>query len=224
MENHELSELVQNIPPCAARRSWKLRADNHGHHHGRVGLSESPLYLELHWRATAIDAVRPVGIFRLDLDGLFRDGYIRPETSDSSGSDVRLRIVRADDGSFYVQANQHGPRLLLPSSASSTNPQSGRQQPVTFIHVEYADGSSDEIKLLQCGICPLFGLSRKRPDSEMFNLGAHTAGAIAIILFRTALATERTEYPFHEPKLVEALRPYLEKFSSQKKQDGSRPQ
>jgi hypothetical protein len=104
-----------------------------------------------------------------------------------------------------------------------SEPATPRQPVVTSIRLEYADGSCDDIKLLQRGICPLFRLSRKRPDSEMHNLGAHTSGAIAIILFRTALATERTEYPFHEPKLVEALRPYLEELSSQKKQEVSEP-
>jgi hypothetical protein len=57
MENHHLSEIVQDIPPGAARRSWTLRADNHGHHHSKDNLSENPLYLQLHWRATADDSV-----------------------------------------------------------------------------------------------------------------------------------------------------------------------
>ena len=104
-----------------------------------------------------------------------------------------------------------------------SEPAISRQPAVTSIRLEYADGSCDDIKLLQRGICPLFRLSRKRPDTEMRDLGAHTSGAIAIILFRTALATERTEYPFYEPKLVEALRPYLEELSSQKKQEVSKP-
>ena len=99
-----------------------------------------------------------------------------------------------------------------------SEPANLRQPAVTSIRVEYADGSFDEIKLLQRAVCPLFGLSRKRSDSEIRNLGAHTSGAIAMILFRTALATERTEYPFNEPKLIAALRPYFEELSSHKKQ------
>ncbi len=113
MENHHLSEVVQDIPPGVARRRWTLRTDNHGHHHGIVRLSECPLYLELHWRPTVVDSVRRVGVFRLDLTSLLRDGYIRPEPADSHGPDVRLRIIQADDGSFYVQTNRNGPRLLL---------------------------------------------------------------------------------------------------------------
>jgi hypothetical protein len=105
-----------------------------------------------------------------------------------------------------------------------SEPATSRQPAVTSIRLEYADGSSDDIRLLHRGVCPLFRLSRKRPDTEMRDLGPHTSGAIAIILFRTALATTRTEYPFQEPKLVEALRPYLEELSSQKKQEASKPQ
>ena len=118
MENHNLCEAVQVVPPSAAHRRWTLRADNHGHHHGRVNLSECPLYLELNWRRSADDPVRPVGVFRLDLVELLRARYIRSEPADSRGSDVRLRIVRYADDSFYVQVNRHGPGLLLPSCAA----------------------------------------------------------------------------------------------------------
>lgn len=113
-----LSEVVQDIPRGAAHRRWTLRADNQAHHHGIVRLSESPLFLELHWRPTAVDAVRPVGVFRLDLNGLLRGGYIRYEPVGSHGSDVRVRIVRDDDGSFYVETKQDEPRLLLASRAT----------------------------------------------------------------------------------------------------------
>jgi len=115
MESHNLCEAVRDIPPGAAHRHWTLRADNHGHHHSRVSLSECPLYLELDWRRSRGDAVRRVGVFRLDLTGLLREGYIRPEPADSRGPDVRLRIFRDDDGSFYVQTTSHAPRFLLSS-------------------------------------------------------------------------------------------------------------
>lgn len=98
-----------------------------------------------------------------------------------------------------------------------------KQPPVTFIHLEYADGSFDDIKLLQRGICPLFNLKRKRPDSDLRDLGAHTSGAIAAILFRTSVNTERTEYPFDDPKLIAALRQFFEKPSTQKDEKGNAP-
>ena len=223
MEKNNLCVVVRDIPSGAARRSWTLRADNQGHHHGRIPLSEQPLYLDLKWRATAADEVKQVGVFRLDLVGLLRDGYIRQEASGASTSDVRLRIVRADEGSFYVQANQQGPRFLMSGTSTAQEPQSTNQPAVTSIRVEYADGSADAIRFVHQGVCPLYSLSRKRSDTEMRDLGPHTAGAIAIILFRTALATKRTDYPFNEPKLVEALRLYVEEWSAQRTQEMNNP-
>jgi hypothetical protein len=117
MENHNLFKIVEDIPPGAAARHWILRADYRcaggSHWHAKVNLSESPLYLELGWHQTADDPVQHVGVFCLDLTRLLRDGYIRPESKDSQNSDVRLRIFRADEGSFYVQTNQRGRGLLL---------------------------------------------------------------------------------------------------------------
>jgi hypothetical protein len=115
MQNHILCEVVQDIPRGAKRCRWTFRADNDGHYHRIVSLSKSPLYLKLHWRRTKTDAVKPVGVFRLDLDGLLREGYIRHEPKGSHGSEVRVRIVRHDDGSFYVQTNRDGPRFYCPA-------------------------------------------------------------------------------------------------------------
>src|SRR5712691_6039532 len=113
---HNLCEFMHDAPPGIKCRHWILRAEYQGgHYHAKVHLSESPLYLELSWHLTAGDQVRRVGVFRFDLIGLLRDGYIRRDPRDSRDPDVRLRIVRDSDGNFYVQTNQRGPRLLLPS-------------------------------------------------------------------------------------------------------------
>jgi hypothetical protein len=96
-----------------ARRCWTMRGDNV---HGIVHLAECPLTLELRWSRSLDDSVRRVGVFCLDLTALLRGDYIRPEPLHWHGSpDVRLRIVRADGGNFYVQKNQSGPALLLPN-------------------------------------------------------------------------------------------------------------
>jgi hypothetical protein len=88
------------------------RDDNQSHHHGKVSVNETPLYLNLSWRRTAADPPKRVGIFRLDLAQLLMAGYIRYDPADSFGPHVRLRLVRAD-GRFYVQVNEKGPRLLM---------------------------------------------------------------------------------------------------------------
>jgi hypothetical protein len=56
-----------------------------------------------------------VGLFLLDLPGLLRNGFIRAEPVGADGQELRLRFVRMDDGHFYIQARQDGPRLRVDS-------------------------------------------------------------------------------------------------------------
>lgn len=79
------------------------------------------------------------------------------------------------------------------------------QPSVTRIHLDYEDGSADEITLLQHGELPVYDLRRKRSGAEMRSLGAHTFGAIAAILFHTVTTTERIEYSLGDPKLRAAF-------------------
>ena len=113
MRNAVLCEPI--APPSADvqwQRRWTLREDNHAHHHCRVRVSESPLYLCLSSRRSKAAPKLHVGWFRLDLAGLLRAGYVRHDPIDLNGSDLRLRIVHADDG-FYVQWRRDQPRLLM---------------------------------------------------------------------------------------------------------------
>ena len=88
------------------------------------------------------------------------------------------------------------PEDSLPSSQST----------VSSIRLDYSDGSSDDIELLQLGDSPLYGLRRKRPGSEVRNLGAHTDRAIVAILLHTLTTTERIEYSLGDPKIRAVLR------------------
>lgn len=81
------------------------------HHHGVVYLSDSPLHLQLSWRPDAAGHITLVGLFRLDLHRLLDGAYIRREPRDSSGSALRLRVVKA--GVFYIQARDDRPRIQL---------------------------------------------------------------------------------------------------------------
>src|SRR5262245_18872501 len=101
-ENTDLCTVVDIVPVVASHRRWTLRVDNHAHHHCVVRLGESPLYLELSWRATKTAPVKPVGLFRLDLYGLLRNGFVRPEGHETPPSLIRLRIVQAEDKHFYI--------------------------------------------------------------------------------------------------------------------------
>ena len=114
MINQKLCQAVTHAPVGARVRSWTLRDDNHGHHHGVVKLSESPLYLELSYRSTAAPSpVHRVGLFQLDLLRLLLNNYVRKDPIDSPGSGIRLRIVHAEDGKFYIQVSAAKPRLQM---------------------------------------------------------------------------------------------------------------
>lgn len=108
-----LATRMSVVPPGAALRKWTLRDDNHQHFHNRIRLSESPLFLRLRWRATARDAVREIGLYRLDLDTLLAGGYIRREPSQETRGLLRLRFFRGDDGVIYIQTRADHPALPI---------------------------------------------------------------------------------------------------------------
>ena len=88
----------------------------------------------------------------------------------------------------------------------SNEPASTSKPQVAQIRIEYEDGSFDEIKLVPNPGLPLYGLDRTQPGKPSRSLGAHSAGAIAALLFRTALTTRRIEYSFRDPKIAALLR------------------
>jgi hypothetical protein len=92
---------------------------------------------------------------------------------------------------------------------------------VTRILVEYDDGSCDRIELLQRGEFPLYGLTRKRPDSETPR-GAYTTAAIAALLFGTAFTTKWTEYSTRDTKLMRLIRCWLGDSESSKQDAAGR--
>jgi len=85
------------IPPF---RSW-CGDDEKGHnrHNGTVRLSESPLQIIVRWRRSLESSTKLVGCYRLDLDALLAEGYIR---SDKTPGEVRLQFVH-EGGSIYIQ-------------------------------------------------------------------------------------------------------------------------
>ena len=118
MHDSTLCQKVHQSPTGAKMRKWVLNDSTNSNFHNVVNLQESPLYLHLSWRRSAKDPIQFVGIFRLDLPGLLHYGYVRPEPKDSYGPEIRLRIMRARDGDFYIQVNQNKPRLRIMSTRS----------------------------------------------------------------------------------------------------------
>jgi len=108
MRDSVLCQPVDLAPVGARVRKWVLNDANNSNHHGIVNVQETLIYLHLSWRLSARDPIQFVGIFRFDLPGLLQHRYVRSEPKDSFGPEIRLRILRARDGSFYIQVNQDG--------------------------------------------------------------------------------------------------------------------
>ena len=81
---------------------------------------------------------------------------------------------------------------------------------VTRIHVEYEDGSFDDIESLPQDGTPFYDLRRKRPDSRKRGLGLHTGGAVAAILFMTAFYGQRREYSAFDLEICKLLKAFTE--------------
>jgi hypothetical protein len=107
----ELVERLDSVPADAAYRRWVLRDDNQRHYHGIVHLSESPLHVELLWKADARSREQLVGRYRLNLPALVRERYARYEHEDAPTDEVRLRFVRGDRGVVSIQVRADAPAL-----------------------------------------------------------------------------------------------------------------
>jgi hypothetical protein len=113
MQNINLCQRVETIPPGEKTRQWVLNDSTNSNFHNIVHLGESPLYLHFSWRRSARDPIQFVGIFKLDLPGLLQYGYVRLENDEPNNSNIRLRIKHKIDGIFYIQVNDNNPSLLM---------------------------------------------------------------------------------------------------------------
>lgn len=85
------------LPSC---RDWRGDDEKGGHrHNGAVRLQESPLDIQLRWGESENSPTKLIGHYRLDLNTLLTEGYIR---KDSKPGHVRLQFVH-DDGGIYIQ-------------------------------------------------------------------------------------------------------------------------
>jgi len=81
---------------------------------------------------------------------------------------------------------------------------------VARIQIEYTDGSSDAMNLIQEGDLPLFSLDRKKAGKESISLGAHTGGAIAALLYITLATNQRTDYSVTDKRVLALARSWNE--------------
>ena len=111
-QSDELVRRVESAPAGVKPRRFTLRDDNAQHYHRQMEIIESPVFVQLAWRANAKSQVHSLGIFRLDLRGLLSAGYIRTERPDLE-NEVRVRFYRASNGLIYLQVKHGSPALAV---------------------------------------------------------------------------------------------------------------
>ena len=76
---------------------------------------------------------------------------------------------------------------------------------VTRIHVEYEDGSSDEMELLPENDLPLYDLRSRGPVQRRVRQGVFTHYAVAALVFQTAFERRWQGYQALDPKWIELM-------------------
>lgn len=127
----------------------------------------------------------------------FHSGKLRDGLNIGYGVKPYLRSALSCCGGFFPVAvltlrfNQSNRTWIADMPSSSKEPASTSEPQVAQIRIEYEDGRFDDIKLVPNPGLPLYGLDRVQPSKPERSLGAHSAGAIAALLFR--ITTHRTE-------------------------------
>ena len=96
---HMFVERTSDARMTGDHRSWTGNDKSNRCHHGRVRLSEDPLYLRLHWKAGPDSPKRFVGNLKIKLRKLLINEYLREEDDGI----VRLRFYRDHDNIIYIQ-------------------------------------------------------------------------------------------------------------------------
>lgn len=103
LEDGDLPDFCRRLSPdevSSSCRRWRGDDENGANkHHGAIPLRESPVDIELRWRETENSPTKLIGHYRLDLDTLLAEGYIR---SDPKPGHVRLQFVHQGNA-IYIQ-------------------------------------------------------------------------------------------------------------------------
>jgi hypothetical protein len=98
----------------------------------------------------------------------------------------------------------------IPTIQIKTMSNAAPNQPaVTKIRIEYADGSHDEMELMDASQ-GLYSWDRKRPTGKNARGGLYTANRIAAQLFKTALEGQLAEDQFVSKKQARILNDFIE--------------
>ena len=111
--NRHLVERIEAAPPGAKVHHWVLRDDNQQHYHGVLSLTANPVIVQLSWKADGRSREQVVGQYRLHLDALLAEEFIRPEGDGPASDRVRVRFHRGDKGVVYLQVRGGSPALAI---------------------------------------------------------------------------------------------------------------
>ncbi len=89
------------------RRNWTGSDQNARCRHGRVRLSEDPLYLSLYWKIAPSAGPCFIGNFEINLRKLLINDYLR----DEGDGVVRLKFYRGHDDVIYVKQRLEFPGI-----------------------------------------------------------------------------------------------------------------
>jgi hypothetical protein len=90
-------------------RHWIGNDDFEHHYHIAIPKNQETLYLNLSWKKKSDSPAEFIGMFRLDMQELFSEGYIREDGKDK----VRLRIYHGSDDILYIQTRSGKPALAI---------------------------------------------------------------------------------------------------------------
>lgn len=96
-------------------RRWTGNDDFEHHYHIAIPSIQKSLYLNLSWKRESEGTAKFIGLFRLNMEELLSEGYIRKDGS----SKVRLRICHGSDNILYIQTKSGKPALAIGTLGSN---------------------------------------------------------------------------------------------------------
>lgn len=104
---HRLVERTSEARMTGLHRNWTGNDQSGRWHHGKVRLSEDPLYLRLHWKAGPEFRPHFVGNFEIKLRKLLINEYL----GDEGDGLVRLKFHHGRDDVIYIKRRIEWPGI-----------------------------------------------------------------------------------------------------------------
>lgn len=151
------------------------------------------------------------GRLRGKLYTAFPAGFVGPEYNGGHKGNYSIKLKKLREVGFtetpweHLFESQNKPFVYIIRARSAS---------VLRISIEYSDGSYDIIKPIQEDPILISSLERNNAGGECNYSKAHTNGAIASLLFMTAITNQRTEYKAYDPRVGTLLRSWKDQEES----------